>query len=92
MSEEKENVISRNHRIPHHIILCTGNWVYYVVPTVVRCGEKIFFSVILPSAIPNIFTGVQLGLSSAIVCIVAAEMLAASEGIGYLRKYNKTIV
>lgn len=55
---------------------------------------KIFFSVIIPSSVPNIFTGVRLGLSGAIVCIVAAEMLAASEGIGYLiytsRLYYKT--
>lgn len=55
---------------------------------------KTFFSVIVPSAVPNIFTGVRLGLSGAIICIVAAEMLAASEGIGYLiytsRLYYKT--
>ncbi|MCD8356967.1 MAG: ABC transporter permease [Clostridia bacterium] len=55
---------------------------------------KTFFSVILPSAVPNIFTGVRLGLSGAIICIVAAEMLAASEGIGYLiytsRLYYRT--
>ncbi|MDY2626818.1 MAG: ABC transporter permease [Lachnospiraceae bacterium] len=56
--------------------------------------SKIFFTVILPSAVPNIFTGVRLGLSGAIICIVAAEMLAASEGIGYLiytsRLYYRT--
>lgn len=56
--------------------------------------RKVFFGVILPSAVPNIFTGVRLGLSGAIICIVAAEMLAASEGIGYLiytsRLYYKT--
>lgn len=55
---------------------------------------RVFFTVILPSAIPNIFTGIRLGLSGAIICIVAAEMLAASEGIGYLiytsRLYYKT--
>lgn len=55
---------------------------------------KTFFSVILPSAVPNIFTGVRLGLSGAIICIVAAEMLAASEGVGYLiytsRLYYRT--
>lgn len=55
---------------------------------------KTFFSVIFPSAIPNIFTGVRLGLSGAIICIVAAEMLAASEGVGYLiytsRLYYRT--
>ncbi|MEE0955197.1 MAG: ABC transporter permease [Eubacterium sp.] len=43
-----------------------------------------FFHVILPSATPGIFTGVRLGLSGAIICIVAAEMLAASSGLGYL--------
>ncbi len=57
-------------------------------------GVKTFFTVIIPSAVPNIFTGVRLGLSGAIICIVAAEMLAASEGIGYLiytsRLYYKT--
>ena len=47
-------------------------------------GAKTFFTVIIPSAVPNIFTGVRLGLIGAIICIVAAEMLAASEGIGYL--------
>jgi NitT/TauT family transport system permease protein len=30
------------------------------------------------------FTGIRLGLSGAIISIVAAEMLAAQKGIGYL--------
>jgi NitT/TauT family transport system permease protein len=34
--------------------------------------------------VPYIFTGVRLGLGGAIVSIVAAEMLAAQSGIGYL--------
>lgn len=55
---------------------------------------KIFLTVILPSAVPNIYTGIRLGLSGAIICIVAAEMLAASEGLGYLiytsRLYYRT--
>lgn len=42
-----------------------------------------FLSVTIPGAVPSIFTGVRLGLSGAIISIVAAEMLAASEGIGY---------
>jgi len=56
--------------------------------------RRTFFTVVVPSAIPNIFTGARLGLSSAIICIVAAEMLAASEGLGYLiytsRLYYRT--
>lgn len=53
-----------------------------------------FFTVTIPAAVPNILTGVRLGLSGAIISIVAAEMLAASEGIGYLiytsRLYYRT--
>lgn len=55
---------------------------------------QIFFTVTVPAAIPGIFTGIRLGLSGAIIAIVAAEMLAASEGIGYLiytsRLYYRT--
>ncbi|MFT9057305.1 MAG: ABC transporter permease [Ethanoligenens sp.] len=43
-----------------------------------------FYSIIIPASIPHIFTGVRLGLGGAIIAIVAAEMLAAQQGIGYL--------
>lgn len=53
-----------------------------------------FFTVTIPSSVPGILTGVRLGLSGAVISIVAAEMLAASEGIGYLiytsRLYYRT--
>ncbi|MFP3040462.1 ABC transporter permease [Treponema primitia] len=45
---------------------------------------QIFFTVTVPASVPHIFTGVRLGLSGAIISIVAAEMLAAQKGIGYL--------
>jgi NitT/TauT family transport system permease protein len=45
---------------------------------------QIFFTVTIPASVPHIFTGVRLGLSGAIISIVAAEMLAAQKGIGYL--------
>jgi NitT/TauT family transport system permease protein len=45
---------------------------------------QIFFTVTIPASVPHIFTGIRLGLSGAIVSIVAAEMLAAQKGIGYL--------
>jgi NitT/TauT family transport system permease protein len=46
--------------------------------------RQIFFTVTIPASVPYIFTGVRLGLSGAIISIVAAEMLAAQKGIGYL--------
>lgn len=45
---------------------------------------KIVYSVIWPSVIPYVFTGARLGLGGAFTSIIAAEMLAAKEGIGYL--------
>ncbi|MDR1377748.1 MAG: ABC transporter permease [Synergistaceae bacterium] len=45
---------------------------------------QIFYTVTVPASAPSIFTGIRLGLSGAIVSIVAAEMLAAQSGIGYL--------
>ncbi len=45
---------------------------------------RIFLTVVVPAAVPNMFVGVRLGLSGAITAIVAAEMLAASSGLGYL--------
>ena len=45
---------------------------------------KTTFKIIVPSAIPAILTGLRLGMSSAWMSVVAAEMIASSTGIGYL--------
>jgi NitT/TauT family transport system permease protein len=45
---------------------------------------QILFHVLLPSCVPFIFTGVRLGMGGAYTSIVAAEMIAAKEGLGYL--------
>lgn len=50
---------------------------------------RVFFTVVVPSAVSAIFTGVRLGLGSAITCVVAAEMLVGSDGLGYLINTSK---
>ncbi|MDR1976637.1 MAG: ABC transporter permease [Campylobacteraceae bacterium] len=40
--------------------------------------------VILPGALPFIMTGVRLGLGMGWICVVAAELIAANRGIGYM--------
>jgi NitT/TauT family transport system permease protein len=40
--------------------------------------------VMLPSALPMIFAGLKLGAGTALLLLVAAEMIAASSGIGFL--------
>ncbi len=50
---------------------------------------RVFFTVVVPSAVPGIFTGIRLGLSSGIICVIAAEMLVGSDGLGYLINSSK---
>ena len=40
--------------------------------------------VVLPAAMPSIFTGLRLGAGISLILLVAAEMLAAGKGIGAL--------
>jgi len=45
---------------------------------------KFVRQVVLPGALPAIMTGLRVGLMVAWMCVVAAELIAASSGIGYL--------
>ena len=40
--------------------------------------------VLLPAALPSVFTGLRNGLSLAWMFMVAAELIAATKGLGYL--------
>ncbi len=40
--------------------------------------------VIIPGALPSILTGMRIGIGFAWTCVVAAELIAAEAGIGYL--------
>ncbi|GHV09084.1 ABC transporter permease [Campylobacterota bacterium] len=45
---------------------------------------RVILRVIVPGALPFIMTGVRLGLGMAWICVVAAELIAANSGIGYM--------
>jgi len=47
-------------------------------------GVRLFWKVILPAALPSIFTGLRLGLGLALVATVAVEFIAARSGLGHL--------
>jgi len=53
-----------------------------------RClGSKprhIFFRVVLPGALPSIFTGLQIGMGIGWFSLVAAEMISGEHGLGYM--------
>ncbi|MDR2743517.1 MAG: ABC transporter permease [Treponema sp.] len=47
-------------------------------------GSTLFFTVILPGAASSIFSGLKLGLEMSFFVLIAAEMIGASSGIGWL--------
>ena len=47
--------------------------------------------IILPAALPSIVTGIRLGFGNAWKSVVAAEMLAATKGVGYMIEYAREL-
>jgi len=45
---------------------------------------KFIRQVVIPGALPSVMTGLRVGLAAAWMCVVAAEMIAASKGVGYM--------
>jgi NitT/TauT family transport system permease protein len=88
---EKSKVILIVYNTCFIVIVNTASGVLSIEPHRIQAartlgtGEfQILLYVILPECVPYIFTGVRLGLGSAFTSIIAAEMLAAKEGLGYL--------
>ena len=55
-------------------------------------GSQIFRRIIIPSAVPYILTGMRVALGFAFMGIVAAEMIAAQSGIGYLIMQSRMLL
>ena len=57
---------------------------------------KHIFKLVLPGALPNVFTGLRVGLTSCWMCVVAAELVSSTTGLGYMimdaRQYGQTDV
>jgi sulfonate transport system permease protein len=54
---------------------------------------KFVAQLIVPSTLPNIFTGLRVGLSACWMCVIAAELVASNTGIGHMidvaRQYSQ---
>ncbi len=48
--------------------------------------------VILPAALPSIMTGLRIGLGISWMAIVAAELIAAQSGLGYMIEYYRRLI
>ncbi|MFJ1460354.1 ABC transporter permease [Nocardia sp. N2S4-5] len=73
------------------ILLNTITGVRTVEPLLIKSAVSLGFSpiglfqkVILPAALPSIFTGLRMAASSSILVLIAAEMVGARAGLGYL--------
>lgn len=83
------------------VLLNTISAVGNADPTLVRLARsmdlstpRLFQKVILPSSVPAIFTGIRLAGAVSILVLVAAEMIGAKAGLGYLinaSQYNFAI-
>lgn len=73
------------------VLLNTIAGVRTVDPLLIRAARslglsnlQLFRKVILPSAVPTIFTGIRMAGTSSILVLIAAEMVGAKAGLGYL--------
>lgn len=73
------------------VLLNTIAGVRTVDPLLVRAARslglnslQLFQKVVLPSAVPTIFTGIRMAGTASILVLIAAEMVGAKAGLGYL--------
>jgi sulfonate transport system permease protein len=79
-------------------VLNTSQGVRDVPAQYVELGRVLAFSrsstlgtIVLPSAAPSIFTGLREGLANSWQTLVAVELLASFEGLGYLMAYGRQL-
>ncbi|MEH2511060.1 ABC-type nitrate/sulfonate/bicarbonate transport system permease component [Nitrobacteraceae bacterium AZCC 1564] len=73
------------------VLLNTIHGVRGIDPVLIRAARNFCASelmilrrVVLPAALPNIFTGARIGLGVAWMVLVAAELVAATSGLGFM--------
>lgn len=79
------------------ILLNTISGVRNVDPLLIKSARsmglsspRLFQKVILPAAVPTVFTGIRLAGAFAIVVLIAAELVGAKAGLGYLINYAQS--
>lgn len=52
-------------------------------------GARFLWRIILPAALPQIFTGIRVGVSMGWMAVIAAEMISGQSGLGYSIQLNR---
>ncbi|PAP98625.1 MAG: ABC transporter permease [Mesorhizobium sp.] len=80
------------------VVLNTSQGVRDVPEAYLELGRVLSFSrwskltmIVLPSAVPSIFTGLREGLANGWQALVAVELIASFEGLGYLMAYGRQL-
>jgi NitT/TauT family transport system permease protein len=78
------------------ILLSTITGVATVDPQLLRSARVLglspvatFRKVVFPAAVPTIFTGIRISGAAAILVLIAAELIGASAGLGFLINYTQ---
>jgi NitT/TauT family transport system permease protein len=78
------------------ILLNTISGVASVDPQLLRTARVLglspvatFRKVVFPAAVPTIFTGIRISGAAAILVLIAAEMIGATAGLGFLINYSQ---
>jgi ABC-type nitrate/sulfonate/bicarbonate transport system permease component len=73
------------------VVTNTYKGMVHIDPNVIRAaqilglkGRRLLLRVAVPASLPDIATGMRLGWSYSFGCMVAAELIAAKSGLGYL--------
>jgi NitT/TauT family transport system permease protein len=78
------------------ILLSTISGVATVDPQLLRSAKVLglspvstFRKVVFPAAVPTIFTGIRISGAAAILVLIAAELVGATQGLGFLINYSQ---
>ena len=78
------------------VVLNTVSGVRNVDPLLIRSARsmglrplQLFVKVVLPASVPSVFTGIRIAGAYSILVLIAAEMVGAKAGLGYLVNYSQ---
>lgn len=87
-------IIAKGALVPMTLNTFTG--IRNVSPRYLEVGHALRFSqwqklrlIVLPAAVPSIFTGIRYGLTHSWTSLIGVELLASSEGLGYLLVWGR---
>lgn len=80
------------------VLLNTAQGIRDVPPSFLELGRVLSFSrwtqlvtIVVPAAIPPVFTGLREGLANSWQALVAVELLGSFEGLGYMMAYGRQL-